>query len=106
MNWEDGATASRDSFRQRQHINRAAAVVVAAQQLFRFQVVDVFVHRGERAEAHRRADFLEGRRVAVALDEFRDEVVHLSLPLSQSHGQPFVHPQSPHILANKKRSVK
>jgi hypothetical protein len=44
------------------------------------------MHGGQRSETHRRANFLKGRRVAVALHEFSDEVVHLTLPFGQSHG--------------------
>jgi hypothetical protein len=65
----------------------------------------MFMHRRQRAESQGRADLLEGRRVAVALHEFSDEVVNLTLPLGQSHGRPFLYPKEFPLVWRMKSEV-
>src|SRR5208337_113511 len=68
-----------------QQINRAAAVVVAPQQLFLLKVGDVLVHRSQRVQAEAFADFVIRRRIAVRVHERGDEVIHLFLTARESH---------------------
>ena len=63
----------------RQQFNGPAAIVVALKESLFFQVADVFVHCGQRAQLQAPADFLEGRRVLMLLHKVVDEFIDLSL---------------------------
>ena len=78
-----------------QHVNGAAAVVVALEQPFFLQVGDVFVHGGQRTQAQAVADLFKRRRIAVPLDEFLEKVVNLALSFSDCHNS--------EILTNQRR---
>ena len=69
----------------RQHLDRAALVVGAADVALALEVGQVLVHRGQRLEAEPLGDLLEARRIALLQDVALQVRENFALALGQGH---------------------